>query len=185
MSHTTSFAVVASPVGPLTLVQQGDDLVGLYFASGSSVAAPAADWIRDDRRLRPAAAQLAEYFAGKRTRFELSLAPRGSAFQKIVWAELQRIPFGETASYGDIARAIGKPAAFRAVGGANHRNPLSIVIPCHRVVGTDGSMTGYGGEIHRKRLLLDLESRVSAAPHDGRTTLKTRFSGGSRALGAR
>jgi len=105
--------------------------------------------------------QLQEYFAGRRTRFDLPLAPRGTAFQQAVWAQLLRIPFGATASYGDIARAIGKPAAVRAVGGANHRNPLSIVIPCHRVIGADGSLTGYGGEMHRKRALLALESRVA------------------------
>jgi len=109
---------------------------------------------------RPAAIQLQEYFAGKRTRFDLPLAPRGTAFQKAVWAALLRIPFGETASYGELARAIGKPSASRAVGAANGRNPLSIVIPCHRVIGADGSMTGYGGEISRKRILLDLEARV-------------------------
>ena len=157
-----SFTIVPSPVGPLTLLGDGDDLVGVYFETGSSVAAPREGWVRDDRRLRPAAAQLTEYFAGKRTRFELPLAPRGTAFQQEVWAALLRIPFGATASYADIARAIGKPAASRAVGGANHRNPLSIVIPCHRVIGADGGMTGYGGELYRKRLLLDLESRVAS-----------------------
>ena len=161
--HTTHFTIVPSPVGPLTLVGEGDDITGLYFETGSSVATPRSGWVRDDRQLRPAAAQLAEYFAGKRTRFELPLAPRGTAFQKSVWAALMSIPFGQTASYGDIARVIGKPAASRAVGGANHRNPLSIIIPCHRVIGADGGMTGYGGELYRKRLLLDLESRVAAA----------------------
>ena len=160
---TTLFTIITSPVGPLTLVGEGDDITGLYFETGSSVAAPRPGWVRDDRRLRAAAAQLAEYFAGKRTRFELPLAPRGTAFQKSVWAALVNIPFGQTASYGDIARAIGKPAASRAVGGANHRNPLSIIIPCHRVIGTDGGMTGYGGELYSKRLLLELESRVVAA----------------------
>ena len=160
---TTLFTIIASPVGPLTLVGEGDDITGLYFETGSSVAAPRPGWLRDDRRLRAAATQLAEYFAGKRTRFELALAPRGTAFQKSVWAALVNIPFGQTATYGDIARAIGKPTASRAVGGANHRNPLSIIIPCHRVIGTDGGMTGYGGELYRKRLLLELESRVAAA----------------------
>ena len=161
--HATLFTIVPSPVGPLTLVGEGDDITGLYFETGSSVAAPRTGWVRDDRRLRSAAEQLAEYFEGKRTRFDLPIAPRGTAFQKSVWGALLRIPFGQTASYGDIARAIGKPAASRAVGGANHRNPLSIIIPCHRVIGADGGMTGYGGELYRKRLLLDLESRVAAA----------------------
>ena len=152
-----------SPVGPLTLVGEGDDLTGVFFETGSNARRRAPDWVRDDRRLRPAAAQLDEYFAGKRTRFDLPLAPRGTAFQKAVWAALLRIPFGETSSYGDIARAIGKPAASRAVGGANHRNPISIVIPCHRVIGADGSLTGYGGGLDHKRLLLELESRVRSA----------------------
>jgi methylated-DNA-[protein]-cysteine S-methyltransferase len=162
--HThTSFTIMPSPVGALTLVGEGDDLTGVYFETGSSVTTPRMGWVRDDRRFRPAVTQLSEYFAGKRTRFDLPIAPRGTAFQKAVWAALLRIPFGQTASYGDIARAIGKPAASRAVGGANHRNPLSIIIPCHRVIGTDGGMTGYGGELYRKRLLLDLESRFAAS----------------------
>jgi len=157
---TTAFTTLPSPVGPLTLVAAGDDdLVGLYFDDDPN-GAPRADWVRDARRLRPAAAQLAEYFAGKRTRFDLRLAPQGTAFQRAVWAALLRIPYGETASYGDIARAIGKPAAARAIGGANHRNPIAIVIPCHRVIGADGSLTGYGGGLDHKRLLLALESRV-------------------------
>jgi methylated-DNA-[protein]-cysteine S-methyltransferase len=154
------FSMVESPVGPLTLVGEGDELVGVYFANASVAAARPSGWVRDDGRLRPAAAQLGEYFAGRRTRFDLPLAPRGTAFQRAVWTALLEIPFGATASYGELARAIGKPAACRAVGAANGRNPLSIVIPCHRVIGADGSMTGYGGEIARKRTLLDLEARV-------------------------
>ena len=161
MSHPTSFTTLGSPVGPLTLVAEGDHLVGLFFAQGPIAPVPDATWVQDDRRLRPAAVQLEEYFAGKRTRFELSLAPRGTPFQRAVWNQLLQIPFGETTTYGAIARAIGKPAACRAVGGANHQNPLSIVIPCHRVIGADGSMTGYGGHVSNKRRLLDLESRVA------------------------
>ena len=156
------FATVPSPVGPLTLVGDGDDLIGLFF-DGDANATPRPAWIRDDRRLRPAASQLREYFAGKRTRFDLRLAPRGTAFQKAVWAALLRIPFGETASYGDIARAIGKPVAVRAVGAAVGRNPVSILVPCHRVIGSDGSLTGYAGGIDRKVALLRLES-VRLAP---------------------
>jgi methylated-DNA-[protein]-cysteine S-methyltransferase len=156
---TTVFTTMPSPVGPRTLVGDGDDLVGLYF-EGDANGTPRPDWVRDDRRLRPVVTQLKEYFAGERTRFDLRLAPQGTAFQKAVWAALLRIPFGETASYGDIARAIGKPAATRAIGGANHRNPIAIVIPCHRVIGADGSLTGYGGGLDTKRLLLELETRV-------------------------
>jgi methylated-DNA-[protein]-cysteine S-methyltransferase len=160
---STWFTKLESPVGPLTLVAEGDDLVGVYFANAPLAEAPPPEWMRDERRLRPAAAQLAEYFAGRRRRFELPLAPRGTLFQRTVWDALLDIPFGHTASYGELARAIGKPAACRAVGAANGRNPLAIVIPCHRVIGADGSMTGYGGEIDRKRALLALEARVSAA----------------------
>jgi methylated-DNA-[protein]-cysteine S-methyltransferase len=163
MSNATIvFTTTPSPVGQLTLVGEGDELIGLYF-DGDTSATPGAHWVRDDRRLRPVVTQLKEYFAGGRTRFDLRLAPRGTAFQKAVWAALLGIPFGETTSYGDIARAIGKPAASRAIGGANHRNPIAIVIPCHRVIGADGSLTGYGGGLGHKRLLLDLETRVRPA----------------------
>jgi len=163
MSTATFFTTVSSPVGRLTLVAGGDHLVGLYFDDDPHAAESRAGATRDDRRLRTAATQLEEYFAGARTSFDLPLAPAGSAFQKKVWAALCRIPFGETATYGQIARAIGKPAASRAIGGANHRNPIAIIVPCHRVIGADGSMTGYGGGLRRKRLLLDLESRVAAS----------------------
>ena len=163
MSNTTFSSTMSSPVGPLTLVGQGDDLVGLYFDKDPLAAKMRADSRRDDRRLRPAIEQLEEYFAGTRTRFDLSLVPPGTAFQKKVWAALVRIPFGGTATYGEIARAVGRPAASRAVGGANHRNPIAIIIPCHRVIGSDGSMTGYGGGLPRKRLLLDLETRTASS----------------------
>lgn len=166
MSHALCFTTMSSPVGRLTLVADGDEMIGLHFDDDAMGARTLAGGIRlpdGDRRLRPAVDQLEEYFAGRRTRFDLPLAPRGTAFQKAVWAALRRIPFGQTASYGDVARAIGKPTASRAIGGANHRNPLAIVIPCHRVIGADGGMTGYGGGLDRKRLLLALESRVAAA----------------------
>ena len=163
MSNTIFSSTISSPVGRLTLVGKGDDLVGLYFDKDPLAAKMRADSRRDDRRLRPAIEQLEEYFAGTRTRFDLSLVPPGTAFQKKVWGALLRIPFGGTASYGEIARAVGRPDASRAVGGANHRNPIAIIIPCHRVIGADGSMTGYGGGLPRKRLLLDLETRVAAA----------------------
>jgi methylated-DNA-[protein]-cysteine S-methyltransferase len=158
MSTTTYFTVMPSPVGPLTLLADDDGLVGLHFPS-DAVGKPHPGWIGDERRFRDAAAQLGEYFAGRRQRFELPLAPRGTAFRQLVWRALQAIPYGATATYSEIARAIGQPQASRAVGGANHHNPLAIVIPCHRVIGSDGSMTGYGGGLDRKRLLLDLEAR--------------------------
>ena len=168
MNMTVTYTTLPSPVGRLTLLAAGDDLVGLYFDNSPIAATPRPEWVRDERRLRPAAAQLEEYFAGRRTRFDLSLAPRGTPFQRAVWDELLRIPFGETTTYGEIARALGKPAASRAVGGANHHNPISIIIPCHRVIGADGTLTGYGGHVSRKRILLDLEARVA-------TPLQTRL----------
>ncbi len=162
-TSTTFFTTVPSPVGRLTLLGEGEDLVGLYFDHDPEAARARAGAVRDDRRLQRAVAELEEYFAGARTRFNLPLAPRGTEFQKAVWRALVRIPFGETATYGEIARSIGQPAASRAIGGANHRNPIAIVIPCHRVIGADGSMTGYGGGLDRKRLLLDLEARVASS----------------------
>jgi methylated-DNA-[protein]-cysteine S-methyltransferase len=161
MTQATVFSIVSTLVGPLTLVGEGEALVGLYFDNAALSASPPSHWTRDDHRLRPAAQQLAEYFAGARTTFDLPLAPRGTAFRRAVWDELLRIPYGETTTYGALARKLGKPAAQRAVGGANHHNPISIIIPCHRVIGADGSLTGYGGLVSRKRVLLDLEARVA------------------------
>ena len=162
-TSTMFFSTVPSPVGRLTMLGEGEDLVGLYFDHDPEATKARAGAVRDDRHLQRAAAELEEYFAGARTRFDLPLAPRGTEFQKAVWRALVRIPFGETATYGQIARSIGQPAASRAIGGANHRNPIAIVIPCHRVIGADGSMTGYGGGLDRKRLLLDLEARVASS----------------------
>ena len=113
--------------------------------------------------MEEAARQLQEYFAGCRREFSLPLAPRGTEFQRQVWHALEGIPYGETRTYGEIARAIGKPKACRAVGMANHRNPLSILVPCHRVVGADGSLTGYGGGLEAKQFLLELEKRHGKA----------------------
>ena len=167
-----------SPVGPLTLVGEGDDLDRPVLRGRRERARRARTGCGTIAACARRSTQLQEYFAGKRTRFDLPLAPRGTAFQKAVWAALLRIPFGETASYGDIARAIGKPAASRAVGGANHRNPIAIVIPCHRVIGADGSLTGYGGGLDHKRLLLELESRVRSARQ--RAALGTALSAAGR-----
>lgn len=126
---------------------------------------------RADRLLRQAAAELGEYFAGCRGDFSLPLAPRGTEFQQRVWSELRRIPCGETRTYGEIARAIGEPRACRAVGMANNRNPIAILIPCHRVIGRDGSLTGYAAGLAIKRQLLELERRATtdgtAATTDG------------------
>ena len=139
-----------SPIGPMTLVQEGEALARLDFdvPSQPEEVTPL---------LLEACRQLREYFAGERKAFALPLAPAGTEFQKKVWAALRDIPWGETRSYGDIARAIGKPTACRAVGMANGRNPLPIFIPCHRVIGTNGSITGYSGGLEKKRFLLRLE----------------------------
>lgn len=139
-----------SPVGPITLVQEGEALTRLDFNTPSQ-AEEATPLLLEARR------QLQEYFAGERKAFALPLAPAGTVFQKKVWAALREIPWGETRSYGDIARAIGKPTASRAVGMANGRNPLPVFIPCHRVIGTNGSITGYSGGLEKKRFLLRLE----------------------------
>ncbi len=160
-----SHVIIDSPVGPLTLVADGGALTALYLDTPGSdsrgqlraeVLGPPGD--PADEPFATAADQLAAYFAGTLTEFSLPLEPAGTPFQRRVWAELQAIPYGETRSYGELARAIGNPAAVRAVGLANGRNPIAVVIPCHRVIGSDGSLTGYGGGLDRKRYLLDLEA---------------------------
>ena len=156
--------VIASPIGPLTLVAADGSLTGLYLDSqrhrpGAEVLGAAARPAAEP--FAAAASQLAAYFAGVLTEFELPLAPSGTPFHRRVWAALQQIPYGETWSYGKLAAAIGNPAAVRAVGLANGRNPIALIIPCHRVIGSDGSLTGYGGGLDRKRYLLDLETRAT------------------------
>jgi methylated-DNA-[protein]-cysteine S-methyltransferase len=151
-----SVIVHDSPVGPLSLVSDGECLIGLHFMGWN----PPADALhKSDTVLATAARQLDAYFAGRLRAFDLPLAPRGTPFQQRVWSALREIPFGETRSYGQLARAIGKPSAMRAVGAANGRNPIAIVVPCHRVIGADGSLTGFGGGIDRKKFLLSLEQR--------------------------
>jgi len=162
-----SHIVIDSEVGPLTLVAEEGSLVGLYMDLQRH--RPADDKLGEldgrGRRAEPfkaAADQLDAYFAGTLTRFTLPLAPRGSDFQQRVWKALQEIPYGQTVSYGELAERVGSPGGARAVGLANGRNPIGIVIPCHRVVGTSGSLTGYGGGLDRKKRLLDLEVAVTA-----------------------
>lgn len=163
-----SRTVVDSAVGPLTLVAEDGAIVGLYMdlqrhrpddETLGELAPPG----RQSELFAAAAEQVVAYFAGALTRFTLPLAPRGSAFQQRVWAALQDIPYGQTESYGELALRIGSPGAARAVGLANGRNPIGIVIPCHRVVGSDGRLTGYGGGLERKKQLLDLELEFSGA----------------------
>ena len=169
-SHTVirSHTVVPSAVGPLTLVAEDGAIVGLYMDLQRH--RPDDDELgEEDQRgreaepFKAAADQLDAYFAGTLTRFTVPLTPRGSDFQQRVWAALQEIPYGQTESYGELAARIGSPGAARAVGLANGKNPIGIVIPCHRVVGSDGNLTGYGGGLDRKKQLLDLELGVSGA----------------------
>ncbi|MGE0743502.1 MAG: methylated-DNA--[protein]-cysteine S-methyltransferase [Hyphomonadaceae bacterium] len=147
--------IYESPVGPLTLISNGAALTHLEFENPRYPyeAAPAGE----DKILAKARRELDAYFAGKLKAFSVAVAPEGTAFQKRCWAALQAIPYGLTRSYGQQANAIGSPQASRAVGLANGRNPISIIIPCHRVIGANGSLTGYGGGMQRKKWLLDLE----------------------------
>jgi methylated-DNA-[protein]-cysteine S-methyltransferase len=160
--------VTDSPIGPLTIVASDGAISALYMDAQRHAPGPEAFGPPGDPAQEPfatASQQLADYFAGRRTDFDLPLAPAGTDFQRKVWAGLLAIPYGQTISYGELARRIGSPAASRAVGLANGKNPISIVVPCHRVIGTDGSMTGYGGGLDRKRFLLALEQ--DAAPRSG------------------
>ena len=152
-----------SPLGNLLLVAENNALTGIYFADGKSRVGIDGDWKEQPTHpvLQTAKRQLDEYFAGRRKIFDLPLAPSGTPFQHQVWQALLAIPYGETQSYAAIARRIGNQKAVRAVGAANGANPLSIVVPCHRVIGADGSLTGYGGGLPRKRKLLAMEQAVS------------------------
>jgi methylated-DNA-[protein]-cysteine S-methyltransferase len=149
-----------SPLGELLLVGDGRALHGLYMQEGRTARPVDSDWEAAPERFAEARTQLREYFAGRRTAFDLPLELSGSPFQRRVWRALQDIPYGETISYGEQARRIGRPADPRAVGQANGRNPIAVIVPCHRVIGADGSLTGYGGGVERKRLLLELEAGV-------------------------
>ena len=160
-----SHAVIDSPIGPLTLVAEDGKLCGLYMEvrghepGEAALGEPCS--VTDEDVLAVTSRQLSAYFDGELTSFDLPLSLDGTGFQRTVWAGLRDIPYGDTISYGELARRIGQPSASRAVGLANGRNPVSIVVPCHRVVGSDGSLTGYGGGLDRKRYLLALEQRVS------------------------
>lgn len=148
---------MASPIGDLILVEDNGALLEIGFTSGARPAANPADATETRAPFVAITRQLEEYFAGKRREFDIPLAPRGTSFQQQVWQALTKIPFGTTVSYSDIAHAIGNPNAVRAVGLANGRNPIPVVIPCHRVIGKNGTLTGYGGGLPIKRKLLVLE----------------------------
>jgi methylated-DNA-[protein]-cysteine S-methyltransferase len=155
------YCYINSPIGDLLLAGDEDALRLVGFPEGSMRREPDADWIYAEKPFVDAAEQLGDYFAGKRHSFDLNLRPDGTDFQLRVLEELQRIPYGSTVSYGEIAERIGKPKAVRAVGAANGRNPIPIIIPCHRVIGSNGKMTGFGGGIPTKKALLRLELESS------------------------
>jgi methylated-DNA-[protein]-cysteine S-methyltransferase len=156
---TTYTTTIDSPVGPLLLTSDGESLTRLLFD-----VRPDPSWSTEPCALLDrAVTQLREYFAGERTTFDLPLDPAGTPFQLTVWMALRDIPYAETINYGQLATRVGNARASRAVGLANGRNPISIVVPCHRVIGANGSLTGYGGGLDRKRTLLDLERRTAGA----------------------
>ncbi|MEX0832018.1 MAG: methylated-DNA--[protein]-cysteine S-methyltransferase [Nitriliruptoraceae bacterium] len=152
-----------SPVGELVALGDGSTLVGLYFGDSAQLA-EGLNAHADDEAFSVTRLWLDTYFAGGRPQAEPSIELRGTPFQVAVWEQLRHIPHGTTCTYQDVATAIGRPSAVRAVAGAIGRNPISIIVPCHRVIGSDGSLTGYGGGLDRKRRLLEVEQRLSTAP---------------------
>lgn len=164
----TTFCRLASPVGELVLTASDAGLTGIYFPTSrhGPPGVESEDWVEDDLRgaaggiLARASQQLQEYFAGMRTVFDVPLAAFGTAFEQRVWELLRAIPYGTTTSYGALARRLGDPRATRAVGTANGKNPIPIIVPCHRVVGAHGELTGFGGGIDRKRWLLEHEGAL-------------------------
>jgi methylated-DNA-[protein]-cysteine S-methyltransferase len=157
----TWFDTLSSPIGDLLIAVRDDRLLHVGFAEERHPHARQGIWRRDADRTARARQQLQEYFGGERQDFDLDLLPIGTDFQRQVWAELSRIPYAQTISYGELARRIGNAKAMRAVGLANGRNPIPIVVPCHRVIGANGSLTGFGGGIERKRWLLEHEARIA------------------------
>jgi methylated-DNA-[protein]-cysteine S-methyltransferase len=154
----THYCHLPTPIGTLLLAGDDKGLRRISFQIGSHPAQPAQEWRRTEEPFREAIAQLEGYFAGELHRFDVAMAPEGTPFQREVWAALTGIPYGKTVSYGELARQVGRSTASRAVGAANGRNPIPIIIPCHRVIGADGSLTGFGGGLPIKRRLLELES---------------------------
>lgn len=155
----TYYTFFDSPIDPILLTSDGTSLTGLYMQVHAHGPEIGEDWTRDDDAAPFAAVkeQLAAYFAGTLREFDIPLAPEGTEFQRRVWKELEAIPYGETLSYGEIACRLGNPSASRAVGLANGRNPISVIVPCHRVIGANGKLVGYGGGLSRKDFLLNLE----------------------------
>jgi methylated-DNA-[protein]-cysteine S-methyltransferase len=160
MSDTNvSYTTMKSPVGPLLLAGDESGLRCVHFVSGRRPKAPPRDWTENRAPFKEVIRQLQAYFDGKLKEFDLPLVLEGTDFQLLVWNRLRKIPYGETVSYGQLARRIGKPEAARAVGLANGSNPIPIIVPCHRVIGSNGDLTGFGGGLPIKKKLLALESR--------------------------
>jgi methylated-DNA-[protein]-cysteine S-methyltransferase len=155
-----------SPQGGMLLLADDEGLAGVFFDRQKHHPGKQADWKKnpDDKFLRQAKRELAEYFAGKRTRFHVALSPAGTPFQRTVWKAISSVRFGETISYGELARRAGHPSSARAAGAATGRNPIGIIVPCHRIMGANGSLTGYAGGLERKRALLALEGASRALP---------------------
>jgi methylated-DNA-[protein]-cysteine S-methyltransferase len=163
VSSVKQHTVIDSPYGALTLVAEDGALCGLYMTGQRHRPPEESFGVADGGPFPEAEEQLTAYFAGELKEFTLDLRLNGTSFQRTVWDELQKIPYGETRTYGELADALGNPTASRAVGLANGRNPIGIIVPCHRVIGASGSLTGYGGGLERKRRLLDFE-RGAAGP---------------------
>ena len=169
MSAERTHAVLDGPLGPMTVVGEDGALAGLYLHEQRHLPPATALGDRDDATLPALQEQLGAYLAGQLQSFDVALAPLGTPFQAEVWAALRQVPYGATTTYGALATRIGRPSAVRAVGAANGRNPYCLVVPCHRVVGADGTLTGYAGGLERKRFLLELER--GAAATTGQLTL--------------
>ena len=159
-TDTIYYDEIDSPVGPLRLIADAGGLREMLFEKETHPTIMQPEWVRASKPLARAHRQLDEYFAGKRQTFDLILNPHGTPFQLAVWMQLRQIPYGTTISYGELARRVGNPSASRAVGAANGRNPLSIIVPCHRVIGASGKLTGFGGGLPTKEFLLGLERRT-------------------------
>jgi methylated-DNA-[protein]-cysteine S-methyltransferase len=157
-----NYCFLDSPIGPLLLAGDREAIRYIKFPRQGSVRDPEPEWQEGSiGALREAVKQLRQYFAGRRTEFDLPVSPEGTPFQCAVWEQLRKIPYGETISYGELARRVGNPQASRAVGAANGANPIPIVIPCHRVIGSTGKLIGFGGGLPIKKALLDLETGPS------------------------
>ncbi len=156
-AHTLLYTTQDSPIGELLLLGDGHALRGLYMQDAPKPKRIDPAWKRSTTPFADVRAQLREYFAGRRIEFDVPLAMDGTPFERRVWSALRDIPYGETVSYGEVAHRVGQPSAARAVGLANGRNPIAVIVPCHRVIGANGTLTGYGGGLERKRLLLELE----------------------------